>query len=386
MRKPREAKAGTRRARRAVTAAGREARAKGRKTRGAAPRPGPLLLRSTSVAVAEALQAIEECHRRGWTDGLPVVPPTAPAIREMLRAGGLAPEQTLGEFRLRKITAEKVAINAVMAGCLPAYFPVVVAGVRGLLDPAFGLHGVSSSTQSAAIIAVVNGPIASVIGMNAGGNALGPGNRANATIGRAFRLVLMNACGVHPGLLDRGTLGTPGRYTLCFAEDESDVRWLPLHVERGRAPGTSAVTMQAGWGVHQISNHFSRTAEGVLSTLADSMRSLGTSSSLGRGECLVLVGAEHRETIAGDGWDKKAIRQYLQAHARRSVADAKRAGCKPGEVTADDELEMIRFFQEPDHIHVVAVGGPAGRFSAWIPGFSSLRSSRAVTVPIETKF
>jgi hypothetical protein len=303
----------------------------------------------------------------------------------MLRAGGLTPEEPLGEFRFRKVPAEKVAINAVMAGCLPAYFPVVVAGVRGLLDPAFGLHGVSSSTQSAAIIAIVNGPIAAAIGMNAGGNALGPGNRANATIGRAFRLVLMNACGVQAGLLDRGTLGTPGRYTLCFAEDESDARWIPFHAERGCAPGASAVTIQAGWGVHQISNHFSRTAEGILSTLADSMRSLGTSSSLGRGECLVLIGAEHRQTIAADGWDKKAVRQFLHAHVRRSVAAAKRAGCKPGEVTAADESEMIQFFQEPEHIHVVAVGGPAGRFSAWIPGFSSLRSSRAVTVPIPEK-
>ena len=339
-------------------------------------------LQSRSLTITDALAAIEACHRRGWTDGLPVIPATEPAIRAMLRGGAAAPDQVMGHIRSVPVSAEKVAINAVMAGCRPVHFPIVLAAVRGILDPHFGLAGAAASTQSATTVVIVNGPAAAFAGLNARDNALGPGNRANATIGRAVRLVIQNACGMRPGFLDRGTLGTPGRYTCCFAEDEAGSPWRPLHQERGLPAGSSAVTVFAGWGVHQFSDHLSRTAEGVLGTAADSMRALGTGNCVGQGECLLLLSPEHRETIARDGWDKRAIREFLFARARRSLADLKRGNQRPGEVEAGDEQTLIPFVHSPEAVLVVAAGGVGGRFSAWIPGFTSRRASRAVTVPV----
>ena len=346
------------------------------------PRGSTNGLASRSIAVPDALAAIETCYKRGWTDGLPVIPPTAPAIRAMLRGAKVEHDRVIGEFRAHHITAEKVAINAVMAGCLPVHFPIVLAAVRGVLDPRFGLHGSAASTQSAATVVIANGPAARQAGMNARDNALGPGNRANATIGRAVRLVIQNACGMRPGLLDRGALGTPGRYTCCLAEDEANSPWTPLHEERGMPKGSSAVTVFAGWGVHQFSDHLSRTAEGILRTSADSMRAFGTGNSVGQGECVVILCPEHRDTIAKDGWDKKAIRVYLFQHARRSLADLKRGNQKPGQVEPGDEEKMIPFARTSESILVVAAGGLGGRFSAWIPGFTSYNACRAVTVPI----
>lgn len=370
----------------ARAAKGRVRRAKGAgrpSPRGTSARSSGNGLASRSVTVQDALAGIEACFRRGWTDGLPVVPPTGPAIRAMLRGGRVAPDLVVGEFRSLWITAEKLAINAVMAGCQPAHFPIVLAAVRGVLDPQFGLHGSAASTQSASTMVIVNGPVARAAGMNARDNALGPGNRANATIGRALRLVIQNACGMQPGVLDRGALGTPGRYTCCLAEDEAHSPWTPLHQERGLPPGSSAVTVFAGWGVHQFSNHLSRTAEGILATLADSMRAMGTGNAVGQGECLVLLCPEHRDTIGQDGWDKKAIREYLFAHARRSLADLKRCGMRGGQVEPGDDEKMVAFARTPEAILVVAAGGMGGRFSAWVPGFTSYSACRAVTVPVE---
>jgi hypothetical protein len=338
---------------------------------------------SRSVVVPDALAAMEACYKRGWTDGLPVVPPTAEAIRAMLRGAKAAPDRVVGEFRSQPITAEKVAINAVMAGCLPAHFPIVVAAVRGVLDERFGLHGAAASTQSACTMVIVNGPAAQAAGMNGRDNALGPGNRANATIGRAVRLVIQNACGMRPGLLDRGAIGTPGRYTCCLAEDEANSPWRPLHEERGLPQASSAVTVFAGWGVHQFSDHLSRTAEGILNVAADSMRAFGTGNCVGQGECVVLLCPEHRETIAKDGWDKKAIREHLFQHARRSLADLKRGSQRAGQAEPGDEEKLVPFARTPDSIFVVAAGGLGGRFSAWIPGFTSYNACRAITVPID---
>ncbi len=366
--------------------AGRRAKVARRATvRQAAAQPSPSSdgFASRSVVVRDALEGIEACYRRGWTDGLPVVPPTEQAIRAMLRGAKVSPDRVVGEFRSQPITAEKVAINAVMAGCLPLHLPILLAAVRGVLDPRFGLHGAAASTQSACTMVIVNGPAAQAAGMNARDNALGPGNRANATIGRAVRLVIQNACGMRPGLLDRGAIGTPGRYTCCLAEDEANSSWTPLHLERGLPKGSSAVTVFAGWGVHQFGDHLSRTAEGILNVTADSMRALGTGNCVGQGESVLLLGPEHRETIAQDGWDKKAIRGYLFNHVRRSLADLKRGSQRAGQVEPGDEEKMIPFVRTPDSIFVVAAGGLGGRFSAWVPGFTSYDACRAVTVPID---
>src|SRR5439155_731742 len=199
-------------------------------------------LSSRRHEVADALEANELFRRSGWTDGLAIVPPTESRVRECLDWVGLSPADVIGTKPVRGVTlgAEKVAVNAVAAGCLAPYFPVVVTAIQAMCDPAFLLHGATASTGGSAILLVVNGPIRREIGMNARDNVLGNGHRPNATIGRAVRLVLMNVLGCVPGALDRSTLGQPGKFTLAIAEDEDDSPWMPLAEERGRPTGASS--------------------------------------------------------------------------------------------------------------------------------------------------
>ncbi len=202
------------------------------------------VLASAVLEVEDAFEANELFQRNGWTDGLPVVPPTEAGVARFLVAAGLNASDVIGvePVRRRRITAEKVAIAALMAGCLPEYMPVVVAIVKSLCQPQFGLHGSTASTGGSAPFIVVNGPVRLSLGMNTTHNALANSSRANASIGRSVRLFLLNVLGGVPGQLDRSTLGHPGKFTFCVAEDEEDTRWLPLSVERGVPAGTSAVT------------------------------------------------------------------------------------------------------------------------------------------------
>src|SRR5438874_5104761 len=230
-------------------------------------------LASVRHEVPDTLEAIEYCYRQGWTDGLPVVPPTEERVRQFLDAAGLEPDAVLGEVvdRARVITAEKVAINAVMAGCLPAYLPVVVAAVQAMTADPFCLHGSMASTGGAAPLVVVNGPIRAELGLNSGVNVFGPGNRANATIGRALRLILLNVCDAQPGVLDQATMGHPGKYAYCIAEHEEETSWQPLHAARGLPRELSAVTVMAAEAPHYVKNAFGTTAEEVLTSVADVM-------------------------------------------------------------------------------------------------------------------
>ncbi|HEV8614641.1 MAG TPA: hypothetical protein VGU22_04035 [Methylomirabilota bacterium] len=327
--------------------------------------------------------AIEMCFAKGWSDGLPVVPPTEDKVRAMLQAARLEPGHQVGfvAHRAVAITAEKVAINAVMAGCLPEYMPVVVAAVEAIADPAWSYHGPGTSTAGAGVLTIVNGPIARQLDVNAGDNLFGPGWRANLTIGRAVRLVMRNVCGSRPGTLDRGTLGHPGKLSYVIAENETESPWTPLHVERGFRPEQSAVTVMAAEAPHQFYNQLSSTAEGVLTTLADNMRISG--NVMGQPHyCLVLAG-EHMRTIAADGWDKKRIRQFVWEHTQNSQAHLKRTQRMTGELSPDDETTMRPLIATPDDILVVAAGGRAGAFSAFIPGWSSSKASRAVTKEVK---
>ncbi|MBI3090660.1 MAG: hypothetical protein HYY96_08325 [Candidatus Tectomicrobia bacterium] len=338
-------------------------------------------LTSRSYEAHDEVAAMELYHERGWTDGLPIVPPTEPRIRAMLAAADLAPERVLGTVheRQRVITAEKLAINAVMAGCLPEYMPVLAAAMEAMCDPRFGLHGPVASTAGVAVLVIVHGPIARAIGVNSKANLFGQGWRANAGIGRAVRLVLMNVCGAIPGQLDRATLGHPGKYTYCIAEDEADSPWTPMHVERGFAAAESAVTVFAADAPHSVSNHTSRSPEGILDTIADSMVTLGAANIMGRTEALIVISGEHRQTIAGAGWDKSRIRGYLFEKARRPLAEVKRAGRLPGPITPEDERTMKTAVPAPEEIMVIAAGGDAGRFSAFVPGWAGGLSTHSVT-------
>jgi|GEM_PF-131982 len=338
-------------------------------------------LTATRYRLNDDFDAVEFCYAAGWTDGLPVVPPTPDRVSAMLTAARLEPDAVLGQIPERRITlrAEQVAINAVMAGCRPEYMPGVVAAVRALLDPAFGLHGPAASTQGVAFLTVINGPYARRIGLNAGENLFGPANRANATIGRAMRLSLLNT---GAGLFDRATLGHPGKYTYCVAEQE-EAGWEPLHVMRGHDPRSSTVTVLAAEAPNQVSNHVAATPEALLDSFARRMAAPGSSNAQsGNVEMAVVICPEHRRSLQAVGWSKRDVQQYLWLHALNSVADLKRAGVLEGPVAPADEVQLRHVTPAPEDILIITAGGDAGRFSAVIPGWGAKESSRAVTVPI----
>ena len=339
--------------------------------------------KSKSDPLRDAAEAIELYFEKGWTDGLPVVPPSEGSVRAMLDGAALDPadEVVFVEHRNVSITAAKVAVNAVMAGCRPEYMPVVVAALEAMVDPRWGFHGPATSTGGAAVFMVVNGPAARELGIHSGDDVFGPGWRANATIGRAVRLVMRNVLGCLPGTLDRSTLGHPGKYTYCIAENESESRWTPLHVERGFLPEQSTVTVFAGLSPHQYYNQQSSDAVGILTTLCAQMR---ISAGTGRQPQYFLVFAgEHATTLQRDGWSKEDIRKFCFERTQASHAELKRIHVIPGEATAKDETLMKPLVPAPDDFLVVAAGGRAGGFSAYVPGWGEKRTSESVTREIK---
>lgn len=338
------------------------------------------LLTSQRHEIGDPWQAIEFCFQMGWTDGLPVVPPTEARVREFLAYVGKEPDDLIGALpqRGRTITAEKVAINAVMAGCLPAYMPVVIAALEAMVKPEFDLVGCSASTGGSAILLIVSGPIAGELSINAGGNVFGPGWRANATIGRAIRLVLMNVCGATPGTVDRSTLGHPGKFTYCIAEDEQASPWPPLRVSLGLPAEVSTVTVMAAEAPHYVANHVSYDPEGILTTVADTIK--GTAFT--GGKYILVIAQEHLAVIKRAGWSRGEVQGYVAAQACRSVADLKRCGRLHGAVAPEDEATLRPALRSRDDLIVVVAGGDAGGFSAVIPPWGGGRASLPQTQPI----
>jgi hypothetical protein len=283
--------------------------------------------------------------------------------------------------RRRRLTAEKIAIATVMAGGLPAYMPVLVAVVKALCDPAFGLHGSTASTGGSAPFIVVNGPIRGAIGMNATHNVLANAARANAAIGRAVRLLIINVLGGVPGQLDRSTLGHPGKFTFCIAEDEEDSPWPSLARERGVPAGASAVTVLAAESPHQIMNEWTREPRELLDTYAAAIRANMLTYSIWPGNYALVVPKQHRDVIAAAGWSKAEVRAYVHATARvtrrewRGVGKAAVAGRK-------DEDRVHTALRAPEDLLVIAAGGPAGGFGAIVPPWYGDKSL-AVTTRIE---
>jgi len=337
----------------------------------------------SSAAEPDPASLIEAYFERGWTDGLPVVPPTEKSVAEMLAGAGLRRDEILGEIPGRNtvVVAEKVAINAALAGCRPEYMPVVAAAVRGLCHPHFAYHGPASSTGGSAMVLIVNGPIARRLGLNSGNNAFGQGWRPNGTIGRAVRLTMMNVMQTRPGLLDRAVLGNPGKYSFCFAENEDDHLWEPLHVSRGLNPAQSAVTVYASNSLYQVYNQLAAEPEPLLVCFADALSNLGLPNIKGFNQALLVVAGEHAEILRQSGWSRRQVQDFLIGHARRRVADLKRAARLPGDVTAADETTWRYFFEKPDDILIVCAGGRAGAWSACLPGWGN-KWTKAVTTPI----
>jgi hypothetical protein len=337
----------------------------------------------------------EALFERGVTDGLPVIPPTRERVARMLAGTGRAAGELLGAMppNYGRLTVEKAAINAVMAGCRPDYLPVVLAAAECACDPAFNLHGVATSTHFSAPLIVVNGPVRGRIGLNASFGVFGPGYRANATIGRAVRLLMINIGGVRPGEISMSTFGHPGRYTYCIAEHEEASPWPPYHVSRGLAAADSAVTLFAGDAPHGISDHASRTARALAGSLGWSMAGLWNSKHFPLySHTMLVVGPEHARTFADDGWSRedlaRALFERIRVPYRAVVPDEEH-----GEGTnlrfartppAPDEL--VPKFPSAEEIHVVVAGGTAGRFSVAIPGWLGTKNgSRPVTRPVENR-
>lgn len=312
-------------------------------------------------------------QERGWTDGLPIVPPTERRVHELLAQTPRDPREVVGVLppRQGEATVEKIAANAVMAGCRPEYFPVVLAAIEALADPLFNLDSVQATTHPVATLLVVNGPIARAIGLQAGYNAFGQGFRANVTIGRAVRLVLMNVGGGLPGSGDRATQGSPAKIAYCVAENEAESPWEPLHVEAGLPAGTSTVTVFGCEGPHNIQDHYSNTALGVLLTVAGAMGQAGSNNLLGRGWPLLSLGPEHAATIAKEGYTKQKVKEFLFEHARYPLAklgaEYRRQQIERWDVV-DAPDTMVPIVRKPEDLSVIVAGG-AGKHSSWQPTF-----------------
>jgi hypothetical protein len=360
--------------------------------------------RARTVELGDDVDAVEYCYEQGWTDGLPVVPPTPERVAAAVAATGRAPDEIVCTYpeRTREITLEHVAVNAVMAGCKPEYTPVVVALLEALAKRG-RLHSVNATTGGAAVAFVVNGPIRTALGMNSQGNVFGPGNRANSTIGRALRLVQINALGSVPGagndarlgidarpILDRATMGQPAKYAgYHIVENEEDFPSLsPLHVELGYAPDQSVVTAFGAMGHVQYSVHHEATAQAIVDTLS---HYLIHSGRLTRGGCIaIVIPPENAEIFVRDGWSKADIRQALFDGTKRSLAWVRRNGWTLGvidrrgaEVLEGDEDRMTAIAGSPDEILVVVAGGPAGCFVHAIFQYAGELTSQEIQLPRE---
>lgn len=338
-------------------------------------------LTARTIELGDAEDDIEACYDRGWSDGLPVVPPTPARVLRMLAGTTRRPDEVLGLVPpdLAPCTVEKVAINAVMAGCKPEYLPLVLAAVEAALVDEFGMHGVLCTTMFCGPMVIVNGPMAKRVGVNSGVNALGQGHRANASIGRALQLVIRNVGGGRPGEVDRATLGTPGKYSFCFAEAE-DSDWLPLSVERGFAPGTSTVTLFAGEGVQGVVDQKSRTPESLARSFAACLRVVDHPKLAMAGDAVLVVSPDHCRVFLEAGWSKARLREELERllllPADEMLAGA--GGIAEG-LPASLAGKTIPKFR-PGGLLIVRAGGGAGLFSAIIAGWAA--SGPVGSVPV----
>ncbi len=354
--------------------------------------------------------AVEYCFAQGWTDGLPVVPPERGKVARMIAASGRAPDEVVVEYpeRSRFVTVESVAANAVMAGCLPEYLPVVIAILEGMSDPAYKLHPTLTSTGGTAPGFVLNGPVRRRLHMNTRGNVLGPGNRANSTIGRAVRLTIVNSLGAVPGagnegtevagprpVLDQSTVGTLAKYTgFHIVEDEEAVPALePLHVQRGYRPEESVVTCFSSFGHLFIAASPDGDAESLMDTICHYL--LGSGRLRNDGWCILVIPPECGETFVRDGWSKDDIAATVVRETTRSMAwmkehgesvDANLKSRRGGIVEAADHLATVGIADTPEDVSVVVAGSPTGRFiHAILPyapfGLGSGMTSRRVVFP-----
>ena len=323
--------------------------------------------------VPEGADEAEWCFDRGWTDGLPVVPPTEERVYAMLQGTRRRPGEVLGAIppNFAECTVEKAAINAVLAGCKPEYLPVVLAAIEAALQPQFGLHGILATTNAVGPVVMVNGPIARAIGMNAKGNALGQGNRANASIGRALQLVVRNVGGGRPGEIDRAVFGNPGKYSFCFAEDESDPRWQSFAAERGFAPRASTVTLFPGDGVNPVIDHISRRPEDLVRTYAGCLRALYNPGQVNDVAAFLVVAGEHANVFYEAGWSKARLKEALAERLWLPMDEVVEGRSGKLQMSAAELAQPKAPKFRTGSLNIVRAGGAAGKYSAIVSGLGS---------------
>jgi len=330
-------------------------------------------MRSRRIELAPLEDEIEAAYERGWSDGLPVVPPTERRVMAMLEGTTRAPQEVVALVPpdMVECTVEKVAVNAVLAGCKPEYLPVVLAAVEAACTDEFNAHGLLATTMPSGPVLIVNGPIRRALGMNAGMNVFGQGNRANSTIGRALQLVIRNVGGGRPGEVDRATFGNPGKVGFCFAEDEEGSPWTPLNVDLGAQPGTSTVTLFPGEGPRSIVDQLARDPESLARTFAACLRTLHHPKLVYAFDCILAVGPEHARVFREAGWDKARLiarlTELLSAPGEELVRGA--GGMAEGIPEHLRGATLSKF--RPGGLLVVHCGGRAGLFSAMIGGWAN---------------
>ncbi len=340
-----------------------------------------MTLSSKRYEVDDILAAQEFYHSRQWTDGLPVVPPTANAVQACLDWAMMPADHLVGiePVRNRAITAEKLAINAIMAGCLPMHFPVVIAAFTAMLQEPFLIHGATASTGGCAVLVVINGPVREEVGMSSSFNVLGSSDRATTVIGRAIRLILCNLLDVRPGQIDRSTLGHPGKLSYCIAEDEDNSPWNSLAEDQGVPREASAVTVMAAGAPRQLMNEWTTKPEEILDTFCAEIKANLRHYSIYPGNYAIVIPPQLRTHFDEAGWGRKEIQQYVFENARilrREWADVGK-GAVVGR-RGDQEYPAL---PDPEHLLIIAAGGPAGGFGAVIPPWLG-HKSKAVTVAI----
>ena len=335
--------------------------------------PGGLAHDALVVAGTSA-DVIDAYYRKGWTDGLPIVPPTAQAVREMLSGTDLTPAHILGAMvpKNAPVTIEKIAINAVMAGCRPTYMPVLIAAVEGLLEPDFDLAGVQCSTGPHSPLLLINGPIRGEINVNCSSGALGHGWQANATIGRAIRLILNNIGGARIGESDMTTLGMAENYTYCFGENEEKNPWGAFHVDQGFAKDDSTVSVLGAYAPENISDHVGIAPEEILAVAADAIAKLArfhlrSMDHIIARDTFLVLGPEHAKSIADAGWSRQDVQQFVYDHASIAYDTLKSLRRQIDESMLIDAPggRRVPLFAKPQCLRVIVAGGP-GKHSAYI--------------------
>ncbi|OGA02551.1 MAG: hypothetical protein A3H35_01910 [Betaproteobacteria bacterium RIFCSPLOWO2_02_FULL_62_17] len=313
-------------------------------------------------------------YGRGMTDGLPVIPPTGERVERMMDAVSSPPEHVVAELPPRGglATIEKLAINSVMAGCRPEYFPVVIAAVEAMTQPQFNLIGVQTTTNPVAPFLLLNGPVRRSLDVNCGAGALGPGRRANATIGRALRLILINIGGGVPGEGDKSILGSPGKYTFCLGELEEESPWEPFHVEHGFAPDESTVTVISSQGTQSCAASFLQPVS-ILMMLSDAMRAYGANSyTKGNGNPVVILPPAHARLFAGAGWNKRRIKAWLFEHTMIPRSEMP-AEPRLLDTTSRQRIEngKVCICAKADDIVVIVAGGSELNHAGFLASFGN---------------